>query len=85
MRSVASQERCSSGVRGSGSLMSPSTDDDGETRLYRAVSQEELDDIISFNGFRPGTGQLETKLLPRQQRTLYSLHVRCCIRWIKDP
>jgi hypothetical protein len=42
--------------------MSPSTDDDGETRLYRAVSQEELDDIISFDGFRPGIGQLETKL-----------------------
>jgi hypothetical protein len=31
-------------------------------RLYRAVSQEELDDIASFGGFRPGPGQMETKL-----------------------
>ena len=42
--------------------MGSGTDDDDATRLYRAVSQEELDDIISIDGFRPGIGQLETKL-----------------------
>ena len=31
-------------------------------QLYRAVSQEELDDIALFNGFRPGSGCMETKL-----------------------
>jgi hypothetical protein len=30
--------------------------------LYRAVSQEELDGVISFGGFRLGPGQMETKL-----------------------
>jgi len=33
-----------------------------KARLYRAVSQDELDDIISFGGFRPGPGHMETKL-----------------------
>jgi len=61
-RDVSKEKRYGSGVRGSGSLMRSSTDDDGETRLYRAVSQEELDDIVSIGGFRPGIGQLETKL-----------------------
>ena len=42
--------------------MDLSPDDDDGVRLYRAVSQEELDDIASFGGFRPGPGQLETKL-----------------------
>ena len=31
-------------------------------QLYRAVSQEELDDIALFHGFRPGSGCMETKL-----------------------
>jgi len=42
--------------------MGSGADDDDATRLYRAVSQEELDDIVSIDGFRPGIGQLETKL-----------------------
>lgn len=42
--------------------MGLSGDDDNETRLYRAVAQDELDDIASFGGFRPGPGCLETKL-----------------------
>lgn len=33
----------------------------GTTRLYRAVSQAELDDVAQF-GFRPGPGAMETKL-----------------------
>ena len=37
-------------------------DDGDRTRLYRAVSQDELDDMISFGGFRPGPGRMETKL-----------------------
>ena len=31
------------------------------TRLYRAVSDAELEDILRF-GFRPGVGTMETKL-----------------------
>jgi len=34
----------------------------GTTKFYRAVSQAELDDVVK-NGFRPGVGQMETKLL----------------------
>ena len=37
-------------------------DGDDRARLYRAVSQDELDDILSFRGFRPGPGRMETKL-----------------------
>jgi hypothetical protein len=37
-------------------------DDDDRERLYRAVSQDELDDIASFGGLRPGPGCMETKL-----------------------
>ena len=42
--------------------MELSNADNDEMLLYRAVSQEELDDIGIFGGFRPGSGQLETKL-----------------------
>jgi len=31
-------------------------------QLYRAVSQEELQDVEFFDGFRPGPGCMETKL-----------------------
>ena len=37
-------------------------DNEYSVQLYRAVSQEELDDIELFNGFRPGSGCMETKL-----------------------
>jgi hypothetical protein len=36
--------------------------DEYSVQLYRAISQEELDDIALFNGFRPGSGCMETKL-----------------------
>ena len=31
-------------------------DNEYSVQLYRAVSQEELDDIALFHGFRPGSG-----------------------------
>ena len=37
-------------------------DNEYSVQLYRAVSQEELDDIALFHGFRPGSGCMETKL-----------------------
>ena len=37
-------------------------DNEYSVQLYRTVSQEELNDIALFNGFRPGSGCMETKL-----------------------